>query len=313
MEDRCFAGLQKIQLINMSSNSLRAIPQTLFPGYDRVHLIDLDFSKNDIATLHPNTFSDLRFLQTLDLSRNSLQDLNEQMMAGMRSLRKLYLHHNDLLNIQPRTFKDLVNLDVLDLSDNNLQTFSNDVFGGELPKLRKLFLKSNSITVLQPRSFMYTPNVDYLSLAYNELRRMGADLFEPLAKLRKLHFQHNQIEDLPGDMFNHTTRLQELLFHNNRMTFFPDISVDLSYLERVSIEGNPWQCGCFDQMMQFFTRREISYRGPGPNAYYDGLKPICVVTEAPVGVCVKNLNIVRAHHVVEIYDDAFNGRVRKAK
>lgn len=310
MEDRCFAGLQKIQTINMSSNSLRAIPQTLFPGYDRVHLLELDFSKNEIATIHPNTFSDLRFLQSLDLSRNSLQDLNEQMMAGMRSLRKLYLQHNDLLNIQPRTFKDLINLDVLDLSDNNLQTFSNDIFGGTLPKLRKLFLKSNSITVLQPRSFMYTPNVDYLSLAYNELRELKPDLFEPLDKLRKLHIQHNQVEDLSGEMFNHTKRLQELYISHNRLTFFPDISVDFSYLEKVSLEGNPWQCACYQDMMQYLTRRQINYRGPGSNPYYEGTKPICVVTPAPMGVCIKDLNRVRAHHIVDIYDDAINGRSR---
>lgn len=303
MEDRCFGGLKQIQTINLTGNSLRTIPQTLFPGYNRVHLLNLDLSENDVESIQPSAFAELRYLQTLDLSRNSLRDLNDQHFIGLRSLRKLCLYNNALLNIASSTFKELINLEHLDLSDNSLQTFSGDVFGAMLPKLRRLSLKSNSLTVLQPRSFLYIPNLDYLSLSFNDLTELNADLFEPISKLKKLHITNNRIEVLSGHMFNYTQGLTELLFSHNRLTFFPDIYIDFNRLQRVALEGNPWQCPCFNWMMTFLTTRRVNYRAKGSEPYFHGEKPICVVT--PTQYCVNDLAVVRQHNIVGIYEAAF--------
>lgn len=305
MQERSFAGLNQIKILNLSGNSLTNISERLFPGFGRIHLVQLDFSTNNIQLIQPGAFSELRYLQHLDLSANAIRDLNELTFDGMRALRKLFLQNNDILNIQPRTFKELTNLEQLDLSNNQLQTLSNDMFNGNLNKLRKLWLKSNALTVIQPRAFDLTPNIDYLSLSFNELNRFDAELLKSLSKLRKFHITNNQIEDFAANMFNYTPSLQEFYFNENRLTFFPDISVDLPRLKGVAIEGNPWQCACLNDMINFFILRNIDYRARD-SPYFDGSRPVCVVT--PAKVCVKNLELVKQYHIVELFEEGMELR-----
>lgn len=256
---------------------------------------------NDIPAIRPSTFAELRYLQNLDLSRNSIKDLNETAFTGLRALRKLFLTTNDIQNIQQRTFANLLNLDHLDLSFNSLTSFSGDIFGVVLPRLRKLFLKSNNILVLQPRSFDFIPALDYLMVSFNDLTALDAELFRPIPGLRKLHIGHNHIELLESKLFNYTPGISDLIINHNRLTFFPDVDIDFNRLKRVSLEGNPWQCPCLEDVLGWLDRRHIDYRSKG-NPYFEGRRPLCVVT--PVNVCIKNIDLVREHQVVAMYDDA---------
>lgn len=301
LEPSSFAGLQSIRIVNLSGNSIAVLDNNLFPDFTKTHLLILDLSQNDISAIRPSTFAELRYLQQLDLSRNSLKDLNETAFTGLRALRKLYLQTNDIHNIQQRTFSNLPNVDHIDISFNSLSSFSGDVFGMELPRLRKLFLKSNSLLVLQPRSFDFVPALDYLSISFNDLTTLDAELFRPIPNLRKLHIGHNHIELLEAKLFNYTPRISDLIINHNRLTFFPDVDIDFNQLKRVSLEGNPWQCPCLEDVLGWLDRRNIDYRSKG-NPYFEGRRPLCVVT--PVNVCIKNIDLVREHHVVALYDDA---------
>lgn len=305
LQRNCFDGLEKLKKLNISGNRIITIKHYLFEGFFTVRLQELDLSNNDISTIETNAFQDLQYLQIFDLSGNNIKDLPESTFYGLNSLRKLYLFNNDILNIQARTF-NLQNLEELDLSGNSLQSFSGDVFGSTVPtsprKLRKLFLRRNNLLVIQPRTFNQIINLDYLSLSFNSIVRFDENLFLPLTKLKKLHINHNKIEELPASMFNTTRQLQELFIDHNKLTFFPEVSNDFGSLIKVSLEGNPWQCPCLNDLLSWIKRRGIEYRRVAENPYYLGLKPICVLS--PTNDCIKNKDAVKDFHLVEKYENS---------
>lgn len=77
---------------------------------------------------------------------------------------------------------------------------------------------------------------------------------------------------------------------------------DFNYrLTYVTIEGNPWQCPCLTEILDFLTMRGVAYRKRG---YFDGKRPVCVVT--PTKSCVRNITLVQNHRIVESYENALN-------
>lgn len=307
LQRNCFNGLDNLKRLNISGNKITIIKQYLFEGFSTIRLQELDLNSNDISTIETNAFEDLQFLQILDLSGNNIVDLQENTFYGLNSLRKLYLVDNDISNIQTGTFGSLQNLEELDLSGNSLRSFSGEMFSGdraEPRKLRKLFLKRNNLLVIQPRSFNQITNLDYLSLAFNSIVRFDENLFSPLAKLKKLHIGHNNIDELPASMFNTTRQLQELYMDHNKLTFFPEATHDFSSLIKVALEGNPWQCPCLNDILSWIKERGIEYRRIADNPYFNGLKPICVLS--PSNDCIRNREDLKEFHLVERYENALN-------
>lgn len=69
-------------------------------------------------------------------------------------------------------------------------------------------------------------------------------------------------------------------------------------LSKLTFEGNPWQCRCFDEIYTFVKQRNIIFRSTADQ--FQGKKPYCVVT--PVDFCVKNLTLVKQHRIVEKFE-----------
>lgn len=178
------------------------------------------------------------------------------------------------------------------------------MFGTTPKKLRKLFLKSNHLASIKPYSFDNVPNLDFLALTDNEITKLNDDLLLPLTKLKKFHVNHNKIEELSAKLFNTTELLQELYLDHNKLTFLPDITHNFSSMLKISVEGNPWQCACFTEILDWATQHGINYSPYISKKYFDGSRPICVVTQ--VNVCIKDIEIGKMQHLIEIYEAAFN-------
>lgn len=89
-----FQNLERLSVMNLSRNSLQALPQGLFRG--------------------------LGSLQVLDLSTNHLPMLPEKALQGLKSLHTLNLRENPMMTLSPATFQPLGLLHSLDLQKLSL-------------------------------------------------------------------------------------------------------------------------------------------------------------------------------------------------
>lgn len=307
IEEDCLNGLRNLQKLILSSNHLlKDIPNGLFRGFSDVRLLELDFSNNGLTSLAAKTFQNLKFLQFFDLSRNTIQTINVHAFEGLNSLRRLLLNNNYIGIIQSNTFGRLKKLDSLDLSGNSLKTFSGDLFGTTPKKLRKLFLKANHLENIEPHTFETIPNVDFLVLTDNAISALDENLLLPLQNLKKLHINHNLLDELSLKLFRTTERLQELYIDHNRFTYFPfaAASSELMNIKKLSVEGNPWQCDCFWEIMDWVTQRNITYSPYINKKYFDGSKPICVETQWRS--CVNSVDETEKKQIIEKYMTALN-------
>ncbi|KAF3835639.1 hypothetical protein F7725_028197 [Dissostichus mawsoni] len=223
-----FRGLKKLHTLHLYNNLLERVPRGL-PKRAKtlmlLHNLITDISRNDLAMLytltelnlsynkltsprlHREAFRKLRFLETLDLSGNSLSSFplglprslqvleikNNQLysipdgtLTGMEKLRKLILSDNQLkLNsVYQGAWMELTALTTLDLSGNQLSHIPSD-----LPEsLEYLYLQSNRISSVPASAFEGTPNIKGIFLRFNRLAVDSVDesCFAHLSNLQVL-------------------------------------------------------------------------------------------------------------------------------
>lgn len=298
--EQAFAGMDTLEVLNISGNSLRELSPNVFTT---VQLKVLDLSRNDMAVIAGKTFLYLRYLEELDLRKNSLQYLRSDTFSGLIGLKSLYLSNNDISVIEANTFAGARSLIRIDLSFNSLTQISGEIFGSSRLPLRKLFIRNNYLDVIPDNTFQSVPNIDFLSLAHNRITRLGDNLFVPLKNLRKLHIHNNAITELSSAVMDEVAKLVEFSFKKNRLTFLPATNATFSNLEKVTLEGNPWQCPCLFEIFQFITKRRVQYNHE-QNSFYLGKKPLCYVT--PVDFCVRDTSLVQREGVVSKYEAAIH-------
>ena len=113
------------------------------------YLISLRFSNNKFNCI-PNSLYKLSNLKLLDLSGNSISEINENLLKGLSSLVELDLSKNKLQNI-PETIQFLPFLEILRVSNNQLLSIPNGL--GALTRLKKIYLNENAIQFLPPNVF----------------------------------------------------------------------------------------------------------------------------------------------------------------
>ncbi|XP_071777451.1 toll-like receptor 5 [Centroberyx gerrardi] len=176
----------------------------------------LDLSKNKIFTLHAGVFSPLKEVKILDISQNSVNQINRMAFLGLeRQLQMLNLSHNLLGEIHSYTFESLTNLHVLDLSYNHIGILGKASFRG-LPRLRALHLTGNSLRELGFSESL--PSLDYLALNDNKLRSSSVHSLIQIAN----NTYHVNVED------NRFTNLEDVYI----------IVTHLKHLQFLSIGGN---------------------------------------------------------------------------
>ena len=226
-------GITRLRLRALGITTLR---ENDFSGLNSLQ--DLWLSHNSLRSLPEGIFSELGSLKSLDLSGNSLDALPESVFQGLHSLQELDLHQNQLSSLSEGIFRGLNNLQGLTLYDNSLSTLPEGVFDG-LHALQGLLLGSNSLSALPEGIFRGLGNLIALWLSSNSLSSLPAGIFQDLNSLTGLLLVGNTLTSLPAGVFSGLNSLQQLWLNGNGVNALPEgIFRGLSDLEELLLNGN---------------------------------------------------------------------------
>jgi hypothetical protein len=185
------------------------------------HVIGIDLSRESISSRLDNASSlfSLQYLQSLDLSYNSLEGSIPIPLFSLPSLQELQLSNNQFsgeLGEFPNISSSYM-LDTLDLSSNNLEgPIPRSVF--ELKGLRILSLSSNKFNgSLQFNVIQKLTSLSYLDLSHNSLLieydETGSSL-SSLPWLWTLNLASNKLKMFPDFLRNQSQLIHLDLSHN---------------------------------------------------------------------------------------------------
>jgi Leucine-rich repeat (LRR) protein len=197
------------------------------------NLEHLFFGKNQILKLEGGKFVDLKKLDSLNLRRNWIKEIDKDAFAGLEKLRKLYLDSNQIDSLHPDLFRNLVALAELNLSWNKIENLDGNLFIG-LRNLRILFLHHNKLQQLPPDIFKDLVALTELSLSYNEIKEVDVNTFGGLKKLG------NSMKKLDENSFVGLKDLKELNLIGNQLKMLPEkLFDDLTSLKVLNLGHNP--------------------------------------------------------------------------
>lgn len=151
-------------------------------------------------------------LSTLNVGRNPLEQLPEEMSKLSNSLRELLLDDCHLSGPFPKCLLKLENLETLRMSNNNITTL--------------------------PPEICLLSNLKVLCMDRNQLAEIPKEL-EDLTELRTLLLRHNKIKELP-DGVPGAALLNLTLLHisSNQLTHLPDSLVECTSLTHIYANSN---------------------------------------------------------------------------
>ncbi|KAF3559474.1 hypothetical protein F2Q69_00011262 [Brassica cretica] len=187
--------------LNMGYLNLSGAGETWLQDFIRLtklkelHLFNCELKNLPLSL---SSSANLKLLEVLDLSENSLSSPIPNWLFDLTSLRKLFLRWDFLQGSIPSGFKNLKLLETLDLSNNLGLTGEVPSVLGELPQLKYLDLSANELNG-QVNGFLDASSKNkYNSLVFLDLssNKIAGTLPESLGALRNL-----QILDLSSNSF----------------------------------------------------------------------------------------------------------------
>ncbi|XP_026154708.1 tsukushi isoform X2 [Mastacembelus armatus] len=231
--------------LDLSSNGIGPLSDTMLAGPGYTTLISLDLSSNHITKVSPNALSKLRYLETLDLSHNDLQWLSPNCFSAL-PLAEVDLSHNSFQEFDMDIFATRINGEAVsvDLSHNKLVSVSTSLHGkvlhiqsltlsanqlSSVPRLlglplRYLNLDGNPITKIKEGVFAQLKDLSYLSISgLQELQEIEPHSFKGLQSLQVLDLSHNpKLKTLSPAVFSGLGSLQELHLSGSGMASLPN-------------------------------------------------------------------------------------------
>ncbi|XP_053160752.1 tsukushi isoform X2 [Hemicordylus capensis] len=219
--------------LDLSSNRLESINESMLTGPGYTTLVSLDLSYNKISKVASSAFSGLRYLESLDLSHNSLIALPDECFSrsplgdvdlSNNLLLEITLNifaskgqgkpinvdlSNNLINmVSRRQDKATPNIQSLNLSGNRLKRIPN--LQG-IP-LRYLNLDGNPVSLIEKGAFSGLKDLIHLSLSgIHDLFEISPYSFKDLPALQVLDLSNNpNIKLFSAEVFHSLNSLQEL-------------------------------------------------------------------------------------------------------
>lgn len=228
-----------------------------FDGLRQLQVLELTHS--NVKSAPDNVFCNLGNLQTINLTRNSIVDMNSigfpprpgmadvgvtvarVECSGGTDLRSLDLSHNDVRSFPPFSgITRLRRLQVLNLQNNRISELSSDSLSG-LSSLRLLNISSNKLEALPESLFASTREIREIYLHNNSLYELARGLFHRLEQLLILDLSANQLSSnqIDDGTFVGLIRLIILNLSHNALTRIDARTFkDLFFLQILDLRNN---------------------------------------------------------------------------
>ncbi|KAL5290828.1 hypothetical protein ACFFRR_010300 [Megaselia abdita] len=203
---RALAGLLELKTLDLSNNKMVHLSEYTFPPFPKLEYINL--KGNPIRYLFPTTFIVMN--QTKEMSLDSSSEMSlmfevplyEEMwlFQDLKMLQTLSLSKISLDVLDDTIFRHLEDLKVLEINHSKMKRISFDAFM-ELRKLKELYLPTCGIEELSMDTFNGLDNIEIIDLSKNKLKFIPPGLFTRLGKIREIFLNNNKLKFLPQDLF----------------------------------------------------------------------------------------------------------------
>nr|XP_034305271.1 insulin-like growth factor-binding protein complex acid labile subunit isoform X2 [Crassostrea gigas] len=184
-----FSNLGSLKSLNLSSTGLQELRNDSFIGLNSLSVLDL--SHNDLNTLPESTFEYFKeTLQSLNITGNFIDYIQEKILRGLFSLQSLDLSYNGIVKVSTKAFTDLSKLQVLNLRNNSLYYIPEDVL-------------------------QYQKDLRILDLSNNNLTTLPQNLLQNAISLRVLDLSNNPVSTFPEWFLAHSRFLEFLILEGN--------------------------------------------------------------------------------------------------
>ncbi|XP_078040597.1 uncharacterized protein LOC144471915 [Augochlora pura] len=192
----------------------------------------LSLSRNDIVHLSENFLKTLKFLKSLDLSENLIEEIYTEKFKDFYKLENLNFSRNNLTVFDTSLLKVLPTLLTLDLSHNHINLIKHEI-DGTVTQLSSLNLSHNNISNLPNNFFDSLSNLQYLDLSFNKIHNLEYDTLIHLNSLKVVSINNNFLTSL--DIIKFPKSLTKLSTGYN---LIKEINYALSQIEVLNIEFN---------------------------------------------------------------------------
>lgn len=128
---------------------------------------------------------------TLILMKNTdLENLGENCLNGLNSLKILSLNYNKVKKIHKRAFRDLVNVEKIEMVYNNIETLDDELFMNNV-NLKLVLLYNNQLKAISAQLFSKNINLESLQLQSNQISQIEKGFHTGLSKLTRADFASN--------------------------------------------------------------------------------------------------------------------------
>jgi len=241
-----------LKVVDFRHNKIKKIIKNVFTNLNYLEEVNLSFNELTTESLKPEIFEGkyspdeyepIKTLKRLKLSYNLLHNLDSEMFEHTKHLQELYLDNNpfQIIHINVlQAFSDLSQLQLLDMSRMELSSLPEDTFH-PLRALKVLKLEGNLFKTI-PQALKYAITVRELSLDENPIGDLNeGNAFPTMPKLEKLNMTYmGSLAVIGKGGMGRLESLTELrLAHNLRLSFIHPSAFTFPEVDNVEREQWP--------------------------------------------------------------------------